>query len=190
MIDQEEWRDIEGYEGLYQISNLGRCKSLARMDSNKHPVREKILGLYSTKDYYRYTLCSGNGAKKTFMAHVLVARLFINNPENKPEVNHKDGNKLNNIWTNLEWVTRSENAIHAFANGLIKHGKSFLGRRGSLHPNSKKVIQLSMDRTPIQTWDSLCLAAYGTGLSQSNITAVCKGRRNHTGGYIWEFKND
>lgn len=190
MIDQEEWRDIDGFQGLYQISNSGRCKSLARTDANNHPVKERILGLYSTKDYYRYTLCYANGKKKRIGAHILVAMAFVPNPNDKPEVNHKDGNKLNNTWSNLEWVTRSENALHAYSNGLINHGKPFLGRRGLLHPNSKKVIQLSMDRTPIQTWDSLCLAADGTGLSQSNITAVCRGRRRHTGGYIWEFKND
>lgn len=116
----EEWRDIEGYEGLYQISDFGNVKALAKSwISGKGLVKsipDTILKLSIRKNgYLRITL---NNPIKTFQVHRLVAEAFIPNPENKPEVNHKDGNKLNNHKDNLEWNTSSENLKHAIDNGL------------------------------------------------------------------------
>lgn len=98
----EEWRDIEGYEGLYQVSNLGRVKSL-RDKNNKE--RELILKPKIMRNgYLKVDLCK-NGKQKTFTVHRLVATVFISNPKNFPVVNHKDENKLNNNVSNLEWCT-------------------------------------------------------------------------------------
>ena len=110
-LPNEVWKDVVGYEGLYKVSNLGRVK--------------KPMGAYDiilrpfTQDYKMISL-SFSGKSKKFLVHRLVAQAFIQNPENKDEVNHIDGNKLNNVVENLEWVTKSENAKHAYKLGLSK----------------------------------------------------------------------
>lgn len=118
----EIWKDIDGYEGHYQISNYGRVKSLARIrkyklnDYAKH--KERILKLNLTYKGYHSIGLSKNNKRKTYFVHRLVALAFIPNPENKPEVNHNDGNKTNNNDWNLKWNTGKENVIHS-----IKHLK-------------------------------------------------------------------
>lgn len=125
-MTKEIWKDIKEFEGLYQVSNFGRIKRLSKKVYNSGLVHNKkyfiskeiilknatiskgYLGVTLTKDKKRYP-------KKV---HRLVAQAFIDNPENKPQVNHKDCNKQNNCVDNLEWCTNSENQIHAFTNGL------------------------------------------------------------------------
>lgn len=102
----EIYKDIIGYEGIYQISNLGNVKSLKY---NK----ERILNKELSKGYYRFSLCLNNKTTH-FLSHRLVALHFIDNSLNKPCVNHKDGNKLNNSIDNLEWCTHSENENHSY----------------------------------------------------------------------------
>ncbi len=117
-MDNEVWKDIKGYEGLYQISNLGRVKSLRKIRGIQIQ-KEKILTLQPIKGgYYRAKLCK-NGKEKSYLVHRLVAETFI--PEHFT-VNHKDGNKSNNTVDNLEWVTQKENNIHAYKMGLKPYG--------------------------------------------------------------------
>lgn len=100
----EIWKDIKDYEGLYQVSNLGRVKSLYRIDSSNHKVYEKILKTRERHSYIAVDLHK-EGKAKTFSVHRLVAMAFISNPDNKPQINHKDENKENNCVDNLEWCT-------------------------------------------------------------------------------------
>ena len=113
----EEWRDVEGYEGLYQVSNMGRIRSLrygrTYIVKNQHNDRG-----------YCYISLHKNGKGKHYFVHILVAKAFIANPEGKKQVNHIDANKSNNCVENLEWVTQEENLQHAYKNGLIKIGSS------------------------------------------------------------------
>lgn len=122
---QEIWKDIKGYEGLYQVSNLGRVKSLERIlhycDGRHRPVKEKLLSCGVCKVGYRQVKLRLNKKTKTHYVHRLVANTFILNLESKPQVNHKDGNKINNNIDNLEWVTHSEN---------LQHSYDKLGRKG------------------------------------------------------------
>jgi len=111
------WKDIEGYEGLYQISNLGNVKSLiANMNRRKRLLKAKF-----EKDNYAYVSLYKNKIAKNKKIHRLVAQHFISNPENKLEVNHKNGIKTDNRVDNLEWCTRSENVNHAIINNFYKN---------------------------------------------------------------------
>ena len=119
--DKERWKDVVGYEGLYQVSNLGRVKSLDRTllgkNSIEYKVRGKIRKISCIGKGYQKIQLSKEGNSKNFLIHRLVAQAFIPNPENLPIVNHIDGNTHNNHVSNLEWVTQSENINHAIKIG-------------------------------------------------------------------------
>jgi hypothetical protein len=118
----EEWRDIVGYEGLYEVSNTGLIRSvhrvIVRSTGNKHTVKPKILKPHPDKKGYLRTALSGKGKLRTVKVHREVAKAFHNNPHNKETVNHKDCNKKNNSASNLEWMTNLENYKHAKDNGM------------------------------------------------------------------------
>lgn len=117
----EIWKPIPGYEGYYEVSNLGRVKSLGRYvfrDLYKYYRKERIRSPYVNQGYLSITL-NKDKSEKTYAVHRLVALAFIPNPDNKPAINHIDGNKQNNCVTNLEWVTSAENSSHAVRTGLI-----------------------------------------------------------------------
>ena len=123
MYIDEIWKPIKGWEKFYEISNYGRVKSLPRLRINGRGIiisKELIRKNYSDLVGYRFTILRKNKRHQLIKIHRLVATHFINNPENKKFVNHKDGNKKNNYYKNLEWVTRSENEIHAYKTGLKK----------------------------------------------------------------------
>jgi len=125
---KELWKDIVGYEGLYQVSNLGRVKRLLGERKNlltggssiykEHEIKRNKIG-----NQYEYVILSKNKKTRKKYVHQLVAEAFIPNPENKPQINHINGIKTDNRLENLEWVTRSENMQHAYRNNLIKKHK-------------------------------------------------------------------
>jgi hypothetical protein len=116
----EIWHSIEGYEGVYQISSLGRVK---RLISNRC-LKERILKPNTVRDGYQAVKLCKDSLKKVFVIHRLVARAFIQNPQAKPFINHIDGNTSNNCISNLEWCTQSENIIHSYKRGRIaQHGQ-------------------------------------------------------------------
>lgn len=141
-MEQEIWKDIKGYEGKYQVSSIGRVKSLQRIstfNNSKGLKKEIIIKTWNDEGYIRVKL-SNNSVEKTYRVHRLVANEFLENPFNKSQVNHKNGIKTDNSVENLEWVTNSENSIHAFENNLRK------SPLGSNHGNSKlneqKVLEI------------------------------------------------
>lgn len=178
----EEWRHIEGWGGLYQVSNMGRVKSLAR-----NFKRERILIPCKRKKGY---LCVGlaRDCKKIQKSiHRLVAIAFIPNPENKPEVNHKRGFKWDNRATELEWSTMSENQIHAYR--VLKRKNNLKGLFGKLNSNSRAVFQYSLSGQFIEKFYSTMDAQRKTGISNQSISscALCKRKHKTAGGYIWMY---
>ena len=116
------WKDIKGYEKSYQISNLGKVKSLARIiyktNGQKQHRNERILKILFDKDGYKFVVLFKNNTRKHSSIHRLIANHFIPNPKNLPEVNHKNGYKQNNRLSNLEWCTVKDNSLHAHRIGL------------------------------------------------------------------------
>lgn len=174
---QEIWKDIKGYEGLYQVSNLGRVKSLYRkiktINGYVKTVRQKLLKqTIDDTGYYVVSLWKNNKHIRPHI-HRLVAENFIINIENKPCINHIDGNKLNNNVLNLEWCTAKENNIHAYENGL--------------NPSRKKVNQYDLNGKYIKTWNSIREA--NRFYKTSHISECCNNNsnRNITKGYIWRY---
>ena len=179
---EEIWKDIPSYEGYYQVSNLGNFRSLSRIIKYKNNGTRnypgKSLLTETTKDNYQRIVLMKDGIKIRYQAHRLVAMAFISNPENKPFINHIDGNKSNNRVTNLEWCTASENMVHADNIGL---------RDMSTHQpsNSKKIKCIETG----EIFASYSKAVKWLGKSYTSISALIRGTRNYgkAFGYHWEF---
>lgn len=143
----------------------------------------KMRGCANNKGYIKVNLYSLNYHKyKYFLLHRLVAQTFIPNPENKPEVNHKDGNKLNNCVDNLEWVTRKENVNHSIKTGLAPQCIVGYEKRGY------KVSQYDMNDNFIKTWRSLREIESVLGYGHGNIAKCCEGAYKHAYGYHWKYE--
>lgn len=139
---EEIWKDIIGFEGIYQISNFGRIKSLERLvkcgilNSEFRIVKERILKPAINRNGYYKVCLKHKFINKTLLVHRLIAQAFIPNPENKPTINHINGIKTDNRIVNLEWCTMKENNVHAFATGLKRaHNKSI--NVGAVNSNAK-----------------------------------------------------
>lgn len=188
-MEKEIWKDIEGYEGHYQVSNIGRIKRLEKsvmFGSRIKKLKVLILKTYRKTDGYWFVRLSKNDIPKNFYVHRLVAIAFIPNPENKPEVNHINGIKSENNILNLEWNSKKENIIHGYRNGLQKASRK--GVFGSDNKCSKPILQFDLNGNLIQEFDSGVIASKETGLSRGNISSCLKGKIKHTGGFIWKYK--
>lgn len=188
-VNVEIWKEIEGYEGYYAVSNYGNVKSLdrtiVRSDQRVTILKgRQLIPWFGKSTGYLYVTLSKFGVHKKHSVHRLIALAFIPNPENKKEVNHKDGNKLNNDLSNLEWCTPSENINHAYARGLITS-------IGNTHYNARKVINCRG-----QVFDTIKDAARHFSLKgKSGISDVCRGVNSHAGRYSdgtpikWSYLN-
>lgn len=188
----EIWKDIKSYENIYQISNFGNVRSLNRCyyDSNgfKHEIKQRQLKPAINKYGYLQVGLSLNNKIKSFTIHVLVANAFINNVENKPTVNHKDGNKLNNFVNNLEWATKSEQATHALEHNLRKLPNSWVGKFGSEHCRSKSVIKYDLNNVELKKYESIIEAANEYNVNSTSIIRVCSGKGKTCCGFIWKYE--
>lgn len=160
---EEIWKDIRGYEGLYQVSNLGRVKR-----------ENKLLRLNTNTYGYKHITLSKNNVQKTAVIHKLVADAFIENPHSKPQINHKDGNKENNTVANLEWVTQGDNNRHAVKTMLRK---------------SKKILLVDGDDNTIREFNNRMEINdfLGRDVCQDLITRCCNGQRKTAYGYVWRY---
>lgn len=181
---EEIWKPIEGYEGLYEVSNLGKVRSLDRVIRRSykgHPywhmtLKGRVLRSGTDHGWYSFVILQ-NKSKRCRLVHRLVAEAFMDNPENKPEINHIDGDKKNNSVANLEFCTPSENMRHAFDTGLHK-------------TKSVKAIDVSTGGE-FKVFRSVAEAQeYFGNRGTSNISNALHGRSKTTYGYRWEFVDD
>lgn len=189
----EQWKDIKGWVGYYQVSDLGRVRSIDRVVIHKNRghkqfKRGKLLKSVKTKKGYLSVDLVKQGLRKSVVVHRLVALTFIDNKHKKPQVNHKDGNKLNNHLSNLEWVTNKENIQHAFKLGLKE--SPMKGKYGKDHNRSVSIIQKSKQGEFIKEFASISDAYRETHINLGNIQSACCGRVKTAGGYKWEYKEN
>ena len=206
----EIWKDIKGFEGEYQVSNLGEVKSIR----NNKCLRPSVIAYSKDKGKDNDGYFVVNIKKKQFYIHRLVAEAFIPKIGNKNQVNHIDCNKRNNFVENLEWVTASENIVHAYKNNLIpltdkrkKWGKelgTIYATKNNASPNNPfknkqfqiknakrheiKILQLSKGGDFIKEWESITKASNALKLDCGNISACCRGKRRTVGGYIFVYQ--
>ncbi len=178
--DMEIWKDIKGYEGLYQVSNFGNVRSVKR---------NIVLSAGTRCDGRKYVTLCKNGKCKTFKIHRLVAIAFIPNLNNYKEVNHKDENPSNNYVGNLEWCDRNYNqhygtCIERMANSM--KGK-FTGSKSVL---SKPLYQFDLNGEFIREWESIYEVKRKLGINPYNISSCCNNKRKSAGGFIWKRKKE
>ena len=184
---EEIWKDIFGYEGFYKVSNLGRVKRLVDWRGNDYNARyvphPKIVLPYLDRNGYERICLSMQGKDKHYRIHQLVAKAFIPNPNNYPQINHIDEDKTNNRVDNLEWCTQ------AYNNKYGTRGQ----RIGITNHNGKgakrSVLQYDLDGNFIRRWKSMQDAADNLlGVSVPKICACCRGNRTHHRGFIWKYE--
>jgi len=186
-MQRELWRDIAWYEWLYQVSNLGRIKSLSRKSFTWHNLEEKILS--QQKNYKWYLSC------QFWLVHRIVAQAFIVNINNHPYINHIDGNKENNCKNNLEWCTATQNMLHSYrvlkrktnSEWMIENNP-MLWKTGALCPNSKTVYQYSLDGELIKEWWGTTEAAKILWITQQCISKACNGLIKWYKWYQWSYE--
>lgn len=162
----EIWKDIKGYEGLYQASNLGRIKSL-----NSKKILKGYLNQYG---YIRIVLYK-KGVPKSYQAHRLIAMTFIENENNLPVINHKDENKQNNNVNNLEWCTIKYNSN--YGSGIQKQ----------VNKRKRKINQYDLNGNFIKCWDGIADAEKYCNISRQNICRCCQCKAKTAGGFKWQY---
>ena len=183
---QEEWKDIQGYEGLYQVSNQGRVRSLGMrfIRSNLKPYTRppRFLKYHASKCGYLCVELCNHGYTKRYVVHRLVALAFIPNPNNLPEVNHKDEDKTNNCVGNLEWCTHKYNSTYGSRADRIKNTLMKTGR-------SKAVLMCDISGNVIRKFGSISEACREMKISSGSVVECCKGTRYRktVKGYVWKY---
>ena len=178
-MEHERWVDIKGFEGLYQVSNMGNVRSVDRL-VKQTSKRFSFVGMRKGRllkqgvlnSGYKVVWLSNGNRKKAFTVHRLVANAFLKNDRNFSDVNHKDGDKTNNDAVNLEWCNRRYNVIHAYKKGL------------STPRSRKQIICVELN----SEYESVADASRKTGISRCSISHVINGRAKTAGGYTWKAK--
>ena len=181
----EEWKEIEGYEDLYEVSSLGRVRSIEhfveRSDGRSNHIMGHLMRQFPINSGYLQVHLHKNGVSKGFLVHRLVAMAFVPNPYSFPIVNHKDENRTNNVCSNLEWCD-------AFYNSNYGNCRTKLCEKKNRKNISKAVLQYDCDMNLIGEYPSTMEAFRATGIKAQTIGQCCLGRQKKSGGYIWRYK--
>lgn len=188
----EVWKDIAGYEGIYQVSNLGRVRSLDRYYVKPHPrngvptmyfKKGQVIKTFKGRNGYIGTVLKYQRKQKNFMVHRLVALAFVQGYFEGADVNHKDCNRQNNRADNLEWVTRRENLL--YDNGCNVTAME------QIHKSQRKpIIQMTLDGSFVREWPSIHSAHLTLGIDSKSISGSCYQHYGvkTAGGFRWKFK--
>lgn len=180
---EEIWKDVKGYENKYQISNLGRVKSIERKTPFRNSfitINERILKEIVDKDGYKVVNLYNKGKRKMFKIHRLVAEAFIPNPDNLPQINHKDENKQNNCVENLEYCDARYNINYGHRNTKASQ-TSFNGKK------SKKVCQYTLCGELLKVWPSVHETGRN-GFDSTGVSSCCNGKIKTYKGFKWSFE--
>jgi len=175
----EVWKDVVGYEGLYEVSNSGKVRMLR--NGNSHYMAEKRCQK-NNKGYLTTMLSNKDRSRKRWLVHRLVAIAFLPNPNNYPYINHKDENKENNSVDNLEWCDNRYNVLYS----LERHERATPNTRNGKRKHMR-VIQCTMDGEVIREWENAREVFRETGMSDCSVTSCCLGKRNMAYGYKWRY---
>lgn len=185
----EVWRPVVGYEGLYEVSSLGRVATL----NYKNTKTRRLLSIAINTNWYQYINIYKNKIRTNIRVHRLVASAFLDNPNSKICVNHINGIKIDNSIGNLEWATYSDNISHAYKTWLNKQTEKNLMKNnnpakwkfGSHHNTARRINQYTIDNKFIRTWWSIIEATNYT--KAGHITGCCKWDRKTAWGFIWKY---
>lgn len=182
------YKEIKGFENLYKISESGKIIRLpkevnsARSSTGKRLLKEKVLMPQTNKDGYYYTqLVNIKGERKHFFIHQLVAKTFLENPNNYPVINHKDENKINNHYTNLQWCTVKYN-------NLYNNRQEKINKKLQNVSTCKPVLQYDKNNNLINEFKSINEACRETGFNKSPISMCCNNKKERYNNFIWKFK--
>ena len=193
-LEGEIWKDVAGYEGIYKVSNMGRILSIGRVIKfarvSRYFKESHLLKLHVETKHLNRVSCglAREGKTQSQRVHRLVAEAFIPNPDNKPQINHINGNPSDNRVENLEWCTQSENNIHSFRVLGRKPCKTMLGKIGKLHTMSIPVNLVDSKGNILASYESMNLAAQATGIKIQNISGWVKGKVKEPKWGIWEIQ--
>ena len=188
-MQKEIWKDVVGYEGLYQVSNFGRVKHISCVvttsSNSVRSIKERMIKPRLQNNGYFLVDLYKNNRRKGMLLHRLVAETFIPNPLDLPCVNHKDSNRTNCRVENLEWCTVSYNEKYSYDNNNRRDKMNW--KHGKDNANSKAVHALNKNGGIVFSFDCIMDAERETGILNSNIVACLKGRHKTAGGYIWIY---
>lgn len=188
----EIWRPVKGYEGLYEVSNLGRVKSLERTVVYKNGTTHRHIGQILNPCYKRkYPSVSlfKNKKQKTYNVHRLVAEAFIPNPDNKKEIDHINTDRTDNRVENLRWCTSSENMNNPLTKTKNSNSHKDMWKKDSHREKICKKVLMILNGEVINTFYGTGEASRQTGINNSHIASVCRGKRKTAGGYKWKYIN-
>lgn len=183
-MNTELWKPVEGFEGLYEVSNYGEVKSLERLDSRGRKVKEKLLSPGKTENGYLFVNLSKNGIEKPVGIHRLVYSTFVGEIPPKWDVNHLDENKENNHLENLDACSHGDNI--RWGTGIARRAAAQIN-----HPQMSKPVE-ALDKVTgrvVFTFPSTA-EAQRQGFNQGHVAACCRGERNSHGGFIWRYKDN
>lgn len=187
----EIWKPIMGYEGLYEVSNLGRVKSLERVVKCGKATRidsEVIKTLTPNKNGYIKVNLFKEGKYKTCLVHRLVADTFLDNTHNLPQVDHINGDRTDNRVINLRYTDKQSNQLNNITRKRMS--LSHIGKPSNWHKKEKTKVQFNHNGEIIKIWNSTKDCKSIIGISRQTINDCCKGRCNSAGGYQWQYLDD